>query len=164
MTYEEYKRDIEAKRQELRGFMVNPNEKPLSAVEFIENSAKTAKIINKPVKTAKWGLEDSKFGKCMTAGEHLDKLRGLEAPVTTEEKMKAWRKGHTDSTPEPNAAFARMKKDEWCKRLAKEEPKEPNKDNNLAMAKLMLEEMEEADDDYDDMMDEWHEDRWTGDD
>ena len=142
----------------------NPSEKPQSAVEFIENSSKTAKIEINQVKTAKWSSDSGKFGSYKTAGEHLDELRGSEVPQTTKEKMRAWRKGHADSTPNPNAAFARMKRDEFCKRLSTPEEEIPNKEDNLAMAKVMVEEIENADDEYDNVMDEWEDELWSEDD
>jgi len=67
MTYEEYKRGLKAKGDTgtVTGRIVNEN--PLSAIQFIENSAKTAKIEVNQVKTAKWGSNRGEDG-CLEEG------------------------------------------------------------------------------------------------
>ena len=156
MTYEEYKRDIAAKRIELRGFMVNPSEKPQPATEFIENSAKTAKVVLSGHKTAKITENLPKLRR-ISPKEHLQALQTLQTP---EEMSKVWREKYCESPREPNAAFRRKKKEMACEHMDTEEP---NEDRHLTAARAIIDELE----DFDDMMDEWDgdedeqdDDRW----
>ena len=151
MTYKDYKRQFPTNGYPSTVTGRIKNKKATSAVEFIENSAKSAKIAVNQVKTAKWDSKESKFGKYKTTEEHLEELRGHVVPRTEEEKLATLKRTYTDSTPDPNAAFRRMKEAESYGSV---DSNISNKEDILAMAREMLEEMhEDMDEEYDEELD-----------
>ena len=146
MTFEEYKRQFPTNGYHSTVTGRIKSKKPTSAVEFIENSAKSAKIAVNQVKTAKWDSKESKFGKYKTTDEHLDDIRD----TGSRERMAARRRAHTDSASDPNAAFRRMKKAESYGSV---DSNISNKEDTLAMAREMLDEMHEEYDEYDEELD-----------
>ena len=154
MTYEEYKRNLKAKEDTgtVTGRIMS--KKAISTIEFLENSTKSAKIIKNEVKTIKWDSKEADLTNYKTFAKHFVTKQPAEVPQTDAKMRVALRKHRTDSTPDPNAAFRRKKREEFSKRITTTEAEKPNNDDNLltsrAIAGKLLDDIDDMIDEYDD--------------